>query len=157
MGQQFFLNENDLNVTFERLRKHLYEMEEFAYIHEERVSMIEDLIDEWARNNLTVEYQKLLDQWDEMSEDPADYNTKSGYDNRDDWFDQNYNRWWAEVFTDLQVELKKKFIERVRLTIGVCLSDGYTPGRDCLTSGYSWSDDDFKKEVDRCWEEEFES
>ena len=60
MGQQFYLDENDLNGEFERFNANLYEMMEFAYIHEDMVNTIEELVNDWAKNNLTLEYQKLL-------------------------------------------------------------------------------------------------
>jgi hypothetical protein len=117
MGQQFYLDENDLNGQFERLNANLYEMMEFAYIHEDMVNTIEELVNEWAKDNLTQEYQKLLGYWDEMSEDE-----KSSYSDAEDFIQMNCTRWWVDSFPDLEVELKKKFIERFRLTVGVCMS-----------------------------------
>ncbi len=117
MGQQFYLDENDLNGQFERLNANLYEMMEFAYIHEDMVNTIEELVNEWAKDNLTLEYQKLLGYWDEMSEDE-----KSSYSNAEDFIQMDCTRWWVDSFPDLEVELKKKFIERFRLTVGVSMS-----------------------------------
>ena len=117
LGQQFYLDENDLNGQFERLNANLYEMMEFAYIHEDMVNTIEELVNEWAKDNLTLEYQKLLGYWDEMSEDE-----KSSYSNAEDFIQMDCTRWWVDSFPDLEVELKKKFIERFRLTVGVSMS-----------------------------------
>jgi hypothetical protein len=117
MGQQFYLDENDLNGQFERLNANLYEMMEFAYIHEDMVNTIEELVNEWAKDNLTQEYQKLLGYWDEMSEDE-----KSSYSDAEDFIQMDCTRWWVDSFPDLEVELKKKFIERFRLAVGVCMS-----------------------------------
>ena len=117
MGQQFYLDENDLNGQFERLNANLYEMMEFAYIHEDMVNTIEELVNEWAKDNLTQEYQKLLGYWDEMSEDE-----KSSYSDAEDFIQMDCTRWWVDSFPDLEVELKKKFIERFRLTVGVSMS-----------------------------------
>jgi hypothetical protein len=117
MGQQFYLDENDLNGQFERLNANLYEMMEFAYIHEDMVNTIEELVNEWAKDNLTLEYQKLLGYWDEMSEDE-----KSSYSDAEDFIQMDCTRWWLDSFPDLEVELKKKFIERFRLTVGVSMS-----------------------------------
>ena len=117
MGQQFYLDENDLNGQFERLNANLYEMMKFAYIHEDMVNTIEELVNEWAKDNLTQEYQKLLGYWDEMSEDE-----KSSYSDAEDFIQMDCTRWWVDSFPDLEVELKKKFIERFRLTVGVSMS-----------------------------------
>ena len=117
MGQQFYLDENYLNGQFERLNANLYEMMEFAYIHEDMVNTIEELVNEWAEDNLILEYQKLLGYWDEMSEDE-----KSMYKDAEDFIQMDCTRWWVDSFPDLEIELKKKFIERFRLTVGVCMS-----------------------------------
>ena len=117
MGQQFYLDENDLNGQFERLNANLYEMMEFAYIHEDMVNTIEELVNEWAKDNLTQEYQKLIVYWDEMSEDE-----KTSYSDVEDFIQMDCTRWWVDSFPDLEVELKKKFIERFRLTVGVSMS-----------------------------------
>jgi hypothetical protein len=117
MGQQFFLDENNLNGQFERLNANLYEMMEFAYIHEDTVNTIEELVNEWAKDNLTQEYHKLIGYWDEMSEDE-----KSSYSDAEDFIQMDCTRWWVDSFPDLEVELKKKFIERFRLTVGVSMS-----------------------------------
>jgi diphthamide synthase subunit DPH2 len=117
MGQQFYLDENDLNGQFERLNANLYEMMEFAYIHEDMVNTIEELVNEWAKDNLTLEYQKLIVYWDEMSEDE-----KTSYSDVEDFIQMDCTRWWVDSFPGLEVELKKKFIERFRLTVGVCMS-----------------------------------
>jgi hypothetical protein len=117
MAQQFYLDENDLNSQFDRLKANLYEMMEFAYIHEDMVNTIEELVNEWAKDNLTLEYQKLLGYWDEMSEDE-----KSSYSDAEDFIQMDCTRWWVDSFPDLEVELKKKFIERFRLTVGVSMS-----------------------------------
>jgi hypothetical protein len=117
MGQQFYLDENNLNGQFERLNANLYEMMEFAYIHEDIVNTIEELVNEWAKDNLTQEYQKLIAYWNEMSEDE-----KSSYSDAEDFIQMDCTRWWVDSFPDLDVELKKKFIERFRLTVGVCMS-----------------------------------
>lgn len=117
MGQQFYLDENDLNGQFERLNANLYEMMEFAYIHEDMVNTIEELVNEWAKDNLTQEYQKLIVYWDEMSEDE-----KTSYSDVEDFIQMDCTRWWVDSFPGLEVELKKKFIERFRLTVGVCMS-----------------------------------
>jgi len=92
-------------------------MMEFAYIHEDMVNTIEELVNEWAKDNLTQEYQKLIVYWDEMSEDE-----KTSYSDVEDFIQIDCTRWWVDSFPDLEVELKKKFIERFRLTVGVCMS-----------------------------------
>ena len=136
MGQQFYLDENDLNGQFERLNANLYEMMEFAYIHEDMVNMIEELVNEWAEENLTLEYQKLLGYWDEMSEDE-----KSMYKDAEDFIQMDFTRWWVDSFPNLEVELKKKFIERFRLTVGVCMSSNTY---DYVT---------IKDNIDKYWED----
>ncbi len=60
MGQEFYLDEKDLNGQFTRLNTNLNEMLEFAYIHEDMVNTIDELVNDWAKENLTQEYQKLL-------------------------------------------------------------------------------------------------
>lgn len=117
MGQRFYLDENDLNGQFERLNSNLYEMLEFAYIHEDMVNCIEVLFDEWAKENFTKVYQKLLDGSDNISEEE-----KSIYNDVENLIQMNYTGWWVDSFVNLEVELKKKFIERFRLTVGVCIT-----------------------------------
>lgn len=136
MGQHFYLDENDLNGQFERLNANLYEMMEFAYIHEDMVSTIEALVDEWAKDNLTKEYQKLLGYWDEMSE-----GEKSGYKDAEDFIQMDCTRWWVDSFPDLEVELKKKFIERFRLTVGVCMRSN------------TYNYETIKDTIDKYWED----
>ena len=136
MGQQFYLDENDLNGQFERLNANLYEMMEFAYIHEDMVNTIEELINDWAKNNLTLEYKKLLGYWDEMSEDE-----KSMYEDAEDLIQMDFTRWWVDSFPDLEVELKKKFIERFRLTVGVCMSSN------------TYDYETIKDNIDKYWED----
>jgi hypothetical protein len=136
MGQQFYLDENNLNGQFKRLNTNLIEMMEFAYIHEDMVNMIEELVNEWAKDNLTQEYQKLLACWDEMSDDE-----KSMYKDAEDFIQMDCTRWWVDSFPDLEVELKKKFIERFRLTVGVCMSSN------------TYDYETIKDNIDKYWED----
>ena len=48
MGQRFYIDENDLNGQFDRLDRNLMEMLEFAYLHEDMVNTIEQLMSEWG-------------------------------------------------------------------------------------------------------------
>jgi len=116
MGQKFYLDEKDLNGQFTRLNTNLNEMLEFAYIHEDMVNTIDELVNDWAKENLTQEYQKLLGSWDEMSEEE-----KSEYTDAEDFIQMDCSRWWADSFPDLEVDLKKKFVKRLRLTVSVCM------------------------------------
>ncbi len=116
MGQRFYLDENNLEGQLKRLNTNLYEMMEFAYIHEDIVNIIEQLIGEWAKDNLKDEYQKLIGYWDEMSEDE-----KSMYEGAEDFIQMDCTRWWLDSFSDVELELKKKFIERFRLTVAICI------------------------------------
>ena len=136
MGQQFYLDENNLNGQFERLNANLYEMMEFAYIHEDMLNTIEELVNEWAKDNLTQEYQKLIAYWNEMSEDE-----KSSHSDAEDFIQMDCTRWWVDSFPDLDVELKKKFIERFRLTVGACMNSN------------TYDYDTIKENIDKYWED----
>ena len=116
MGTHFYLDENDLNGQFTRLNNNLNEMMEFAYIHEDMVNTIEELVNDWAKENLTKEYQKVLVSWDEISE-----KEKAEYTDVEDYIQNYHSRWWVYSFPDLEVDLKKKFIQRFRLTVILCM------------------------------------
>lgn len=119
MGQRFYIDENDLSGQFNRLDRNLMEMLEFAYLHEDMVNTIEQLMSEWGENNLNG-YQELKDEFDALPEDQKDY-----YDEFEDYLFE-MGRWWISEFDNLDDENKKNFIERYRLTIVCCLhSDTY--------------------------------
>ena len=116
MGQRFYLDENDLDGQFDRLNNNLFEMLDFAYIHEDMVNTIEELIGEWAKGELHKQYRDLLDIWQNMEEDE-----KLMYEDGDAYIRMDNSRWWSESFNDLEINIKKIFIERYRLTIALCM------------------------------------
>ena len=136
MGQKFYLDEKDLNGQFTRLNTNLNEMLEFAYIHEDMVNMIDELVNDWAKENLTQEYQKLLESWDEMSEEE-----KSEYTDAEDFIQMDCTRWWADSFPDLEFDLKKNLIQRFRLTVALCMSSN------------TYSSDKIKESIERSWKD----
>ena len=92
--------------------------------------VIDELVNDWAKENLTQEYQKLLGSWDEMSEEE-----KSEYTDAEDFIQMDCSRWWADSFPDLEVDLKKKLIQRFRLTVSVCMGSNTYDSKKIKESG----------------------
>jgi len=119
MPQRFYFDENDLNGTVEKLSNNLNDMLDFAYIHEDMVNTIDELMSDWGKENLPT-YSQYLDEYENLSEDQQQW-----YDDIDEYLSES-GRWWMESFTDLTDEMKLQFIHRYRMTIAICLhSDTY--------------------------------
>ena len=117
MPQRFYLDEENLDQQLEKLDTNLFHMLDFAYLHEDMVNTIEELMSDWVKENLNT-YQKLLQEWEEMSDDKRQY-----YEDINEYL-MEYGRWWIEDFSNLSDDDKKMFILRYRLTIAVCLHSG---------------------------------
>ena len=119
MPQRFYFDENDLDGTIEKLDRNLMEMLDFAYIHEDMVNTIEELMSDWGKDNIPA-YQSIVDEYENMDEDQKTY-----YDDINDYL-MEMGRWWIEEFANLDKEMKIEFIHRYRTTIAMCLfSDTY--------------------------------
>ena len=134
MGQRFYIDENDLNGQLDRLDRNLMEMLEFAYLHEDMVNTIEQLMSEWGVENLSG-YQQLRDEYDALSEEDKEY-----YDEFEDFLFEA-GRWWIGEFDNLEdVNEKKNFIERYRLTIV------------CGLHSDTYDVDKIREEIEGAWE-----
>lgn len=115
MPQRFYLNETDLNGTLEKMDQNLMEMLDFAYLHEDMVNTIEELMSDWAKENLPS-YSEIIKEYENMNEEEKDF-----FDDIDDYIYSEFGRWWIESFDNLDDEIKKNVIHRYRLTIATCL------------------------------------
>lgn len=120
MPQRFYFDENDLNGTLEKLDRNLNEMLDFAYLHEDMVNTIEELMSDWGKENLKG-YQTILEEYENLPEDQKEW-----YDDIDDYLRED-GRWYITEFDNLTTdEEKTNFIQVYRLTIASCLhSDTY--------------------------------
>jgi hypothetical protein len=95
------------------------DMLDFAYLHEDMVNTIEELMSDWGKENLPS-YSEIIEEYENMDEEQ-----KKWYDDVDEYLSE-FGRWWIESFDKLDDEMKKNFIHRYRMTIATCLhSDTY--------------------------------
>ena len=111
MGQRFYIDENDLDGQLQKLNNNLYEMLDFAYLHEDTLNDIYDFMFEWTKE-LDI-FQNLQNKWDEMS-------NVDNYEDINDWLRED-GTWWMNEFHNMSDDEKKKLIRRYRLTIQTCL------------------------------------
>jgi len=114
MPQRFYIDESDLNGQLEKIDNNLFGMLDFAYLHEDMVNTIEELMNEWGKENIPT-YQTIVEEFNSM-----DAKEKQFYDDVDAYL-CDMGRWWLEEFYNLDDENKKLFIKRYRLTIASCL------------------------------------
>lgn len=114
MPQRFYFDEKDLDGTVEKLDRNLMEMLDFAYLHEDMVNTIEELMSDWGKENIPS-YSDIIEEYENMDEDQ-----KQWYDDVDEYLSE-YGRWWMDEFSKLDDEMKTNFIHRYRLTIATCL------------------------------------
>lgn len=119
MPQRFYLDRENLDAQLEKLDTNLYQMLEFAYLHEDMVNTINDLMSEWAQENLNS-FKEIEKEWGELSDQD-----RHMYENINEFlFD--LGRWWIET-DKLNDDEKINLIERYRITISSCLfSDTYS-------------------------------
>lgn len=118
MPQRFYLDENDLQGQLERLDTNLYQMLEFAYLHEDMVTTIEDLMSDWAKENLSS-FNDIQKEWEVLSDDD-----RNMYENFNEFL-YEFGRWWIET-DKLNREEIIDLINRYRSTIAACIhSDTY--------------------------------
>ena len=101
MPQRFYLNETDLNGALEKMDRNLMEMLDFAYLHEDMVNTIEELMSDWAKENLPS-YSDIIEEYENMNEEEKDF-----FDDIDDYISSELGRWWIESFDNLDDEMKK--------------------------------------------------
>jgi hypothetical protein len=119
MPQRFYIDKENLDEQFEKLDRNLYEMLDFAYLHEDMVTTIEDLMSEWSKENLQS-FNTILKDWEEMTEEQKDL-----YEDFDEYI-RDFGRWWVEL-DNLTDEEKINLIERYQITIFYSLhSDTYS-------------------------------
>ena len=119
MPQRFYLDKENLDSQLERLDTNLYQMLEFAYLHEDMLNTINDLMSDWAQENLNS-FNDIQKEWEELSDD--DHNMYEDFNE----FLYEFGRWWIET-DKLNDDEKINLIERYRITISSCLfSDTYS-------------------------------
>ena len=67
MPQEIYMNESDLNGTLTKLDENLFGMLDFAYLHEDKVNTINELISEWCKENAPT-YNKRIEELDNESD-----------------------------------------------------------------------------------------
>lgn len=125
MPQRFYLDKEKLDEQLEKLNRNLNEMLEFAYLHEDMIITIEDLMSEWARENLSS-FDDIKKEWDELSDEEREYYLDDEEFNIDQFIQESYGSNWFLETDKLSDDEKMKLIERYRVTISTCLfSDTY--------------------------------
>ena len=89
-------------------------MLDFAYLHEDMLNTIYELMSEWCKENAPT-YNKRIEEFNNIPEDQKEW-----YDNINDWLNEE-GRWWIVEFDRLDEKNKKLFLQRYRLTISYCL------------------------------------
>lgn len=133
MPQRFYLDKENLDAQLEKLDTNLYQMLEFAYLHEDMVTTIEDLMSDWAKENLSS-FNNIQKEWSELSD--ADRNMYESIDE----FLCDFGRWWIET-DKLTDDEKIKLIERYRVTISTCLFSNtycYDTIKESIEQNYSY-------------------
>ena len=114
MPQRFYIDESDLNGQFEKIDNNLFGMLDFAYLHEDMVNTIEELMNEWGKEKIPT-YQAIVEEFNSMDEKEKEF-----YDDIDVYLSDR-GRWWFQEFYNLDDANKKLLIKRYRLTIALCL------------------------------------
>ena len=108
MPQRFYLDESDLRGQVDKLDKNLYEMLDFAYLHEDMVNTVEELMSDWGKENLPT-YSTIVEEYNNLEESEKEF-----YEDVDEYL-MDFGRWWIEEFDNLDEEGQKLFIQRYRL------------------------------------------
>ena len=133
MPQRFYIDESDLNGQLTKLDNNLFGMLDFAYLHEDMVNTVEELMNEWGKENIPT-YNTIIQEFDNLPE-----KEKKFYEDIDEYL-MDMGRWWIGEFDNLDNENKKLFIERYRLTISACLH----------SSTYDY--ESLQKDINKSWE-----
>ena len=133
MPQEIYMNESDLNETLTKLDENLFGMLDFAYLHEDMLNTIYELMSDWCKENAPT-YNKRIEEFNNLPEDQKEW-----YENINDWLNEE-GRWWIAEFDRLDDKNKKLFLQRYRLTISYCLH----------SSTYDY--ESLKKDIEKGWE-----
>ena len=114
MPQRYYINESDLNGELAKLDENLFSMLDFAFLHEDMVNTINELMSDWGKENIST-YTSKVEEFNNLPDDQ-----KQWYEYIDDWLNEE-GRWWIAEFDRIDDEQKKTFIQRYRLTISYCL------------------------------------
>ena len=133
MPQRYYINESDLNGELTKLDENLFSMLDFAFLHEDMVNTINELMSEWGKENIST-FHKKVEEFNKLPDDQ-----KQWYEYIDDWLNEE-GRWWIAEFDRIDDEEKKTFIQRYRLTISYCLH----------SSTYDY--ESLKQEIEKGWE-----
>ena len=72
MPQRFYIDESDLNGQFEKIDNNLFGMLDFAYLHEDMVNTIEELMNEWGKEKIPT-YQAIVEEFNSMDEKEKEF------------------------------------------------------------------------------------
>jgi hypothetical protein len=132
MPQRFYIDESDLNGQLTKLDENLFGMLDFAYLHEDMVNAIDELMSEWGKENIST-YTSKVEEFNNLPEDQ-----KKWYESSDEWLSED-GRWWISEFEKLDNDNKKLFLQRYRLTISYCLHSStfdYEALKDAIEKGW---------------------
>ncbi len=68
MPQRFYIDESDLNGQLTKLDENLFGMLDFAYLHEDMVNTIEELMSEWGKVNIAT-FNSRVQEFNDLPED----------------------------------------------------------------------------------------
>ena len=131
MPQRFYLDQRDLKGQLTRLDDTLSNMLEFAFLHEDMVSTIESLMNEWSVEVFPNKLDEFKKDYDSLPE------SEKGFYPDFDEFMYDHSLWWLDQESDKNL---KMVIERLRLTIGVCLHSS------------TYDEDSLKEKIESNWD-----
>ena len=97
---------SDLKGQLTKLDENLFGMLDFAYLHEDMVNTIEELMSEWGKVNIAT-FNSRVQEFNDLPEDQ-----KKWYENIDEWLSED-GRWWISEFDNLND--KDKMISEIDL------------------------------------------
>lgn len=119
MPQFYNPDKENLDLELEKMDTNLYQMIEQGLMHEDMLMIIESLVSDWCKQNLSTfinAYQTFEKEFEELSHDDKKY-----YADIDEFIQEKGNRWWIETFNQATNEEKETFLHRYNQTISCCL------------------------------------
>ena len=138
MPQYYNPDKENLDLELEKMDTNLYQMVEQGLLHEDMLMIIEALVSEWCKENLSSfinTYQTFEKEFEELSNEDKKY-----YADIEEFIQEKGNRWWIETFNQTTNEEKETFLHRYNLTISCCLhSNTYNEQTIKETIEHSWN------------------
>jgi hypothetical protein len=119
MPQHYRPDKENLDLELEKMDTNLYQMVEQGLMHEHMIMIIDSLVSDWCKENLSTfinTYQNFEKEFEELSDDDKKY-----YADIDEFIQEKGNRWWIETFYHATNEEKETLLHRYNLTISCCL------------------------------------